>query len=514
MKIKMKIMLGVVIAALIPAALIATYSVLSMQAMNVHATEKLKSELKDAQTEKFQAYTGSEAEKIDLLFSAYYKDTKLLQEYGNHIYNNYSQFKDAYHPDYYPDKNHSGLPGFGYIHPEYGIYADWEHRGIGNPYLSASIVRETFNNTTYQAYVSEELHKVMLFDSIFPEVYNKHNDTADLVWVLRLGGFSNCYPWFSYEEVLVENPDYDNISDDEQDYVVLANPENNPGRDVIWLPPYLDPTKGVWMTSCIAPLYLNDSFIGTVGIDIILKTLVDYTASINYGNDSYAFLVSEDGTVLAMSERGIDEILWNETHKRALREILKPAGEQNWTQEMQDAIENIKINETPNQDIARIFNLVLQGNTGYSSANLNGKEVVFSYAPVNSTKWHLVTVCPTSTLVKIAEESEKELNAYIAETTLIYESLLVIFLICGAFAGLVIMYSVISPFTKALTELRSVVDEISKGNLSAKIKLRTEEPIISEIIKAFERLQNTALVAMKELEAREGEKNEDTKRNH
>lgn len=503
MRIARKILVSTILFAVLPLLLLSAVSVITIQQMRESAIIELKANVLRENEDKILHWVKSKSKEVDCFFESYRPDTHVLMEYANNVYNNYSLFSTAYWPDYYPDKNHTGLPGFGYIHPEFGVYADWNHRGIGNPYLSAKVVNKTFANESYRTYVSEELHKVMLFDLVFPEIYNKHKDTADLVWNVRLGGFSNCYPWYSYEEVLEENPNYDEIEEDMQDYVVLADPEHNPQRDIVWLDPYFDPTKCVWMTSCIAPIYQGEEFIGTVGFDILLSTLTDFANAGKYTNESYMFILSNEGLAVEMPKEGIEELAWNETHRKALNEILKPVQEQNWTEEMLNAMENTSLLNTPDPDVASVVREMVNGSIGVKNIVLAAKEKIIAFAPLPSIGWSIGIVIPQENVLHLIQEAAAKMDSSISYLLFYFAVVSVVVLGVSIAGSLLLSSAVMRPFERALKQFKDTADRISKGETAKPLRIETEEEVIHEIAKAFQRLQNTAMVALKQLEERE-----------
>ena len=48
----------------------------------------------------------------------------------------------------------------------------------------------------------------------------------------------------------------------------------------------------------VTPLYVEGEFIGVMGADTILDTLVDNLMSVKVGESGYAFIIDKDGTIL------------------------------------------------------------------------------------------------------------------------------------------------------------------------------------------------------------------------
>jgi len=57
-----------------------------------------------------------------------------------------------------------------------------------------------------------------------------------------------------------------------------ADPRRNPERRVFWTPVYLDHQAHTWMVSVIAPLDWHHRWVGTVGHDVAIQTLIDSVA--------------------------------------------------------------------------------------------------------------------------------------------------------------------------------------------------------------------------------------------
>jgi signal transduction histidine kinase len=79
-----------------------------------------------------------------------------------------------------------------------------------------------------------------------------------------------------------------------------ADAKHNPERKPVWTDAYLDPAGKGWMLSCIVPIYRNDFLEGVSGIDITIKKIVQNILGLELPWQASAFLVNNDGTILAM----------------------------------------------------------------------------------------------------------------------------------------------------------------------------------------------------------------------
>lgn len=65
----------------------------------------------------------------------------------------------------------------------------------------------------------------------------------------------------------------------------------------LWMEPYYNQNIDVYMVSYVVPMYLNNTFIGVVGMDINFNVIINLMRHIEGYETGRAFLVSEDGTI-------------------------------------------------------------------------------------------------------------------------------------------------------------------------------------------------------------------------
>jgi|GEM_PF-3187655 len=96
-------------------------------------------------------------------------------------------------------------------------------------------------------------------------------------------------------------PDFVRLIPADNDYthtpwMTLGSPEINPERGLRWTPLLFDPVPKSWMISAIYPLYVNGHWLGTVGYDIYLKTILPslFNRTQRYAGEQH-FLVDGQG---------------------------------------------------------------------------------------------------------------------------------------------------------------------------------------------------------------------------
>lgn len=77
-----------------------------------------------------------------------------------------------------------------------------------------------------------------------------------------------------------------------------SEPRRNPLRKVFWTPVYLDKQANTWMVSVIKPLDWQGQWVGTVGHDVSIQTLLD-KVSASSDDNATQFIISATGDLIA-----------------------------------------------------------------------------------------------------------------------------------------------------------------------------------------------------------------------
>ena len=105
-------------------------------------------------------------------------------------------------------------------------------------------------------------------------------------------GFEAIYPWVSSRQFRFSKQNYTH------DYYTRPLPENNPSRSVFWTGVYMDDYGKGLMTTCGAPVYEGERFMGTVDLDLTVDFLnkAIHRFSLAHG---VMCIVNEQGQVVA-----------------------------------------------------------------------------------------------------------------------------------------------------------------------------------------------------------------------
>ncbi len=85
----------------------------------------------------------------------------------------------------------------------------------------------------------------------------------------------------------------------EQEWFNMVIPQNNPKRKSVWSSVYYDPLLKYWMTSNAGPIYKGNDFLGSVGHDLVLNTLLENISEFQKSvPDSQHIIITSEGSVI------------------------------------------------------------------------------------------------------------------------------------------------------------------------------------------------------------------------
>jgi hypothetical protein len=394
MKLVTKITLMLAFVSLVPLLILGAVAAYCINGIRDNAMDVGMRTLMDAERANLAQLAEVGARGIDRVFRAYQEDVIGLHTGYDFVRAHPKRFSDSYRDDLYPDKPHPGLPGYGYVHSEWGMYGDFDGRFPTTAYVRKSAVARSTSDEKLAAEISESLHAAKLIEPAFVSLARKYPDTLDLVWIVMNNGAANVWPPYDLKAMIARNPALPDLDESERVYVRLLNPSNNPGRDVLWLQPYLDPYKRVWITSCIAPLYDGDKFIGSIGIDILLSAIRQKVLDIGVRESGYAFLIDSKGVPIVLPPRGIADLAWEETQKTLLAEMFKANGAQGGAREKPDIPPPTALGMTPRSDVAALLREMTAQKSGVERVTLSGEQKLVAYAPLRTPAWSLGLVLP------------------------------------------------------------------------------------------------------------------------
>jgi PAS domain S-box-containing protein len=176
-----------------------------------------------------------------------------------------------------------------------------------------------------------EIHMALILNPQF-HVVAKSMKNAAWVYYTSRNNFLNIYPWvsssdFKYSKELQTH-----------EFYTLGLPENNPDHRMFWTKVYVDEYGKGLMTTCAAPVYDQDRFMGTVAVDLTVDFLNTVVGDFNPDHGGM-FLVNNH-----------DQLVAHATLITSGDQTTKPWAEA-LPEELRDSIEFIK--QTPDDEFIR-----------------------------------------------------------------------------------------------------------------------------------------------------------------
>jgi two-component system, NtrC family, sensor kinase len=243
-----------------------------------------------------------------------------------------------------------------------------------------------------------------------------------------------------------------------EEYFYVADPQHSPDRKPAWTGVYRDTAVNTWMVSAIVPIYQGDRFLGIVGHDIVLTDLMNHTIH-NQLPGTYNLIFRADGRLIAHPDR---------------------------IQELQQAEGKLKIEDTKDPHLQRIFQLV--NNAGSDMGvidNAQDKEYL-SMTRLKGPGWYFVTVYPKSLLSQTAFETTKFV-LLTGAVALVVEILLLYF---------VLHQKIASPLRK----LTAASDQLSSGNFDINLDVKRQDEL-GNLAGSFNSMSSQLKMAFIDLEA-------------
>ena len=218
---------------------------------------------------------------------------------------------------------------------QYAVQSKLKHPELGNPSHIEKLITEAkdkempFNDypeihkelgdlqiDTSKPIYPEIYRDISAAISMMPEVIAVKTKGVNFVWSYYYDAkkrWEVSYPFQTKEELfkttktktMTDAMEAIFIADDTYP-VEAVSPERNPSRQNVWTQPYMDVTGGGLMVTLLAPVYLDNDYIGVVGTDITLKfldkTLLDHPLSIGR-----SFILDMNNNVIADSAGSLRE---------------------------------------------------------------------------------------------------------------------------------------------------------------------------------------------------------------
>ncbi len=233
--------------------------------------------------------------------------------------------------------------------------------------------------SAYRSFNAAEQAKAILTEAMDPlfKVVQESNPNIVGIYFNSWDSLNRYYPflprvWEVFEPVM-EIPTFN--------FYYLADGAHDPKRGVVWTDAYLDPAGQGWMASCIMPVYRGDFLEGVTGIDVTIDRFVKNILALNLPWNGSAFLVDQNGVILAMPE-SVETVLG-----------LKELRQQVYTAHVEkDTVKPEEFNLFKNKDplVAAQIKELFGSKQPVRNFQLGGKDYFLTNSVIPRTAWHLM----------------------------------------------------------------------------------------------------------------------------
>jgi methyl-accepting chemotaxis protein len=236
--------------------------------------------------------------------------------------------------------------------------------------------------------------------------------------------------WYKDGGQIVETYDYSNAEYDYFNQEYYLNAKGLSEGQAIITDPYYDPTSGIVMASCSAPIYDNGTYVGCVTVDMSLGDIEEMVANIQVGKTGTAMLFDSKGTYLY---------------------CLDPAKVENGV--------NVTADENPNLAAMGAELMAKDSSSPQMGAFMeNGKNVLLTYVTIPDVNWKLA-------LRMNIDELEEPVKAATAKLSVIC----VIALLVGA----AIIWVFVMSISKSINNVKAFAGSLANGDFTVN-KIRSK----------------------------------------
>lgn len=336
---------------------------------------------------------------------------------------------------------------------------------------TASVYIPNIYNPTEE--MLQDINTSMHLDFVANGFLEAHQEVVAVYFISNMG-YTVYYPNIN----LAENVPADFDPTDQQ-FFTIADPNNNPGREPRWTPPYQDPAGLGLIVTLSIPVYDKDRFIGVMGADIQLSRVAGNISAIKLGETALPFLVDSNGVILAMNAEGYQYL------------NLQP--------------ESVAFNESPRQsifdselkDFSAVAQRIVASQASLTKVSINDIENYLAISTLSSTGYKFVILVPVNEvngeIIASRASTESDISGIQQKVGLILVGLLLIGLLTSIFVGQII--------TRPMKRLTETVEEITSGNMTSRARVETQDET-GLLAKAFNTMTDRLTDTLQGLEDR------------
>lgn len=228
--------------------------------------------------------------------------------------------------------------------------------------------------------IEKEQKEKAIFTESFDPMLQYVVEKNDLIVASYFNSYDDMNRLYPYIDEVYDQYD-PTINMEDYNFYYDADKEHNPEKKPVWTNAYLDPAGLGWMVSCVVPIYTNEFLEGVTGLDVTIDSFVKNILNLELPWQGSAFMVAEDGTILAMPKKvenifGLVELKEHDYTEAITETKVKP-----------DDLNIIK-----NKNIAGFFEKSLDKQNAFYEINIENKNYILASTTIDETQWKLFMI--------------------------------------------------------------------------------------------------------------------------
>ncbi len=256
--------------------------------------------------------------------------------------------------------------------------------------------------------------------------------------------------------------------------------------------PYVS-DSGELVVTMFYPLwdYETSQFAGAVGADIQLTSIVDNILDIRVTDNSFSFLMNNQGEIIAMPEAGV-QLFQVEFSEIEVGGRVYYRG---------------RLSDSPNSEVQFMASLIQNGDRGYDQSSITDQVVAYESLPPLTSKnysddvWKIVIIIPENEIFKTFNETRESIKSQSAEIRLSSLAILVAFL----FVAMLVSLRFSAAATRDVRMLAEAAKQISAKKYDVEMKLSSRDEI-GQLGRVFETMASDIRDYTVNLEAKVAER--------
>lgn len=231
------------------------------------------------------------------------------------------------------------------------------------------------------ARIDATMQRITRVNPLVVQAYLNTHDSMNRIW-----------PYF---DVLTQYSPKMNIP--QFNFYYEADAEHDPQKRPVWTDAYLDPAGHSWMVSSIAPVYNGDFLEGVVGLDVTLEAVIRQILNLPIPWQGFAALVSKQGVVLALPEKGEEVMGLHELKKHDYTGAIR-----------QETVKPDEFNIFHHDHMGELGKALTEREKGFAQLSF-AKPYLVAWKSLPATGWRLVLFAPEDEVFRPARQLAERL---------------------------------------------------------------------------------------------------------